>query len=95
MTFFKIGMALSDGKMPAGMIAQVLEKLALSANPPFPSSEVNEKVKSIVKTANQKHSNLKRKFGSGVYYKMATIRLQRCYRNYKLLQKKIRNILLF
>jgi len=56
---FKIGMALSDGKMPAGMIAQVLEKLALSANPPFPSSEVNEKVKSIVKTANQKHSNLK------------------------------------
>jgi len=56
---FKIGMALSDGKMPSEMIAQVLERLALSANPPFPLSEVNEKVKSIIKTANQKHANLK------------------------------------
>ena len=56
---FKIGMALSDGKMPSGMIAQVLGKLALSANPPFPISEVNEKVKSIIKTTDQKHSNLK------------------------------------
>jgi len=55
---FKIGMALSDGHAPTWMIEQVLEKLALSASPPFPLVEAKAKVQSVLKTALRKNRNL-------------------------------------
>jgi len=55
---FKAGMALIDGGCPRWMIYQILEKLALSANPPFPLSGVDEKIKSILQRDNRKKRNL-------------------------------------
>ncbi|MCD6516444.1 MAG: hypothetical protein J7L72_03340, partial [Candidatus Aminicenantes bacterium] len=55
---FKIGMALSDGHAPVWMIEQVLEKLALSANPPFPLSETKIKIQSVLKRTERKNRNL-------------------------------------
>jgi hypothetical protein len=55
---FKIGMALSDGHIPQWMIAQVIEKLALSANPPFPKSETKAKIESILSRVQVKERNL-------------------------------------
>jgi len=55
---FKIGMALSDGHIPGWMIAQVIEKLALSANPPFSKIETNAKIESILGRVHTKERNL-------------------------------------
>ena len=55
---FKIGMALADGHLPQWMIAQVIEKLALSATPPFPQSETKAKIESILGRVRARERNL-------------------------------------
>lgn len=55
---FKIGMALADGKCPDWMIEQVLQNLALAADPPFPQTEIQAKIKSIFNRTERKGKNL-------------------------------------
>jgi hypothetical protein len=55
---FKIGMALADGHAPTWMIAQVIEKLALSSDPPFPLSEAKIKFESVIKNIHRKRDSL-------------------------------------
>jgi hypothetical protein len=55
---FKIGMALADGRLPYWMIEQVIERLALSANPPFPEKETKAKINSVLSRVRTKERNL-------------------------------------
>lgn len=55
---FKTGMALADGHAPVWMIQEVLEKLALSANPPFPIEEIRTKIISVMNRLERKERNI-------------------------------------
>ena len=55
---FKVGMALADGRAPVWMIQEVLERLALSAKPPFPLSEIPAKIISIMNRVERKERNI-------------------------------------
>jgi hypothetical protein len=55
---FKIGMSLGDGRCPRWMIEQILEKLALSSNPPYSENELKPTIKSIMDRLTRKERNL-------------------------------------
>jgi hypothetical protein len=55
---FKIGMCLADGHAPVWMMQEVLERLALTANPPFPIDEVSIKIQSIMNRVERKERNI-------------------------------------
>lgn len=55
---FKIGMALADGKCPNWMLEQILVILANNSNPPFPVSETQAKIKSVLERLSKKERNL-------------------------------------
>lgn len=51
---WKIGIALADSGWPPRMIEQILEKLALSCNPPFPGNEIKTKIASVMDRVSRK-----------------------------------------
>lgn len=55
---FKVGMAMADGHAPVWMLQEVLEKLALAANPPFPIDEVQIKIQSILSRIGRRERNI-------------------------------------
>lgn len=55
---FHVAVCLAKGKMPKAEVSQVIEKLALSCNPPFDISEVPAKIESAFKRISTKEINL-------------------------------------
>ncbi len=55
---FHVANVLVKGRMPENEIKQVIEKLALSCSPPFPVSEIPDKIESAIKRSDRADFNL-------------------------------------